>query len=89
MVQPHELITAYNHNVHHNQIGYTDGVDPEVMADLGYETFERTKELISGLGNTATTTSEVTVVYKKPVICGDCGQSLPCRHGNGRGTFGH
>lgn len=44
-------MTAYRLNVRNNQIGgQTDGVSPEVMADIGYETLERTQEIIRDLG---------------------------------------
>lgn len=84
MVKPHELITAYYDNVRSNQIGgETDGIDPKVMADTGFETAEETLKIISNLGNTATST-------EKPVtFCGDCGKPLPCDHSNGKRTFGY
>lgn len=83
MSTAHELIQAHYHNVAHNQIGgETDGVSPEVMADLGFETAQQTLDIIKNLGSVAE--REDVAVY-----CADCGQKLPCGHaGNGR-TYGY
>jgi hypothetical protein len=87
MVKPHELITAHNHNVQYNQIGLYDGVNPDVMADLGFETPDRTLEILANMGKVAS--AEVAPDVKKaPAVCGDCGKPFPCQHGNGRRTFG-
>ena len=55
MVKPHEIEAAYLHNVRHHQIGgEIDGVSADVMADFGFETYEQTREIITGLGATGT-----------------------------------
>ncbi len=69
MVQPHELIEARNANVRHNQIGgRTDGVDSEVMADLGYETPERTLEIIASMGEAASTHVAPKIKEEAPAV---------------------
>lgn len=96
MVKPHELITAHNHNVQYNQIGLYDGVNPDVMADLGFETPDRTLEILANMGKVASDevapdvkSAEVAPDVKSaPAVCGDCGKPFPCQHGNGRRTFG-
>jgi hypothetical protein len=57
------------------------------MADIGYETADRTQEILANMGKVAS--DEVAPDVKKaPAVCGDCGKPLPCQHGNGRRTFG-
>jgi len=97
MVMPHEIIAAYRGNQRHNQIGgETDGIDPEVMADIGYETADRTLEILANMGKVASGKVAPDVksgkvapdVKTAPAVCGDCGKPFPCHHGNGRRTFG-
>ena len=83
MIEPHDIEAAFLQARDLNE-----GVDPNVLADLGYETHERTVEIIAGLGGAASVEA-APETKKDPVICGDCGQPMPCQHGNGRGTFGN
>ena len=49
MSSPHEISNAYFDNIRHNQIGTTDGISPEVAADLGYETAEQAASYVAAV----------------------------------------
>jgi hypothetical protein len=91
MTHPYDVITAYHDNIRHNQIGgLQDGIDAQLMADLGYETPERMIEIMSGLGAAASCEAAPAALKEnESPVCGDCGRPLPCQHGNGRRTFGY
>lgn len=68
-----DLLRAYNET---SRVQLEMGVDPEVMADIGYGNFEDTAILIEQA------TPQVAKVAEAigAVTCGDCGQVIPCAH---------
>ncbi len=81
------LTEVYYDNIRDNQIGgQTDGISEEVARDIGYLPLEGPQE-----------TAEVLSPKQKKIakiagqlICGDCGQVVPCQHTDGKGrTFGY
>lgn len=56
---PNDLMNAHHANTRHVQIGgLTDGISPEVAADLGYETPEETQQIIRNIGSRQTPAEE-------------------------------
>ncbi len=79
-----ELQEIYFDNIRTNQIGETDGVSPEVAADIGYHTLEQLAEL-SPLPVASAEVQESDASVKgaeraKATVCGDCGASGGCAH---------
>ena len=66
-----------------------DGVDPRVMADLGYTLFDDMPEVFESLSGKSREELEPVAKVAGSVICGDCGQVMPCAHGDGTNTFGN
>jgi len=54
MTKKSDIITAYYENLRNNQIGgETDGIDPKVAEDLGYESPKQLANIIENVGETA------------------------------------
>lgn len=61
--------------------GLNRGVDPEVLQDLGYDTPEETQEIIDmKTDNSEVYSAEPVVRSLGRVVCGDCGEVVPCPH---------
>lgn len=61
MTRRADLATAFHDNVRNNQIGDTDGITPEVAADLGFETRQQAAQIIKNLGKRASSRSREIV----------------------------
>jgi len=54
MTKKSDIITAYYENLRNNQIGgETDGIDPKVAEDLGYESPKQLANIIENIGEIA------------------------------------
>lgn len=88
-----DIRQAYYANLRDHQIGETDGISPETADDLGFTTnIEDLQKLQANLfENTVELEPEVEKKDKtqQKVVCGDCGQIMPCQHGDGKRTFGY
>lgn len=81
MVTKATLQQVYFDNLRANQIGVTDGMSPEVAADLGFSTPDTIGDVLADFerAEIPARTEKIARVAGK-VICGDCAQVIPCRH---------
>jgi len=66
-----------------------DGVDPQVMVDLGYTPFEEMPGVFESVSGKSREELKPAAKLAGSVTCGDCGQVMPCDHGDGTQTFGN
>ena len=66
-----------------------NGVDPRVMEDLGYTPFADMPKVFDSLSGRSREELKPTAKSVGSVICGDCGEVMPCIHGDGTKTFGN
>ena len=95
MTSKYDIQQAFNSNIVDHQIGTTDGMSPTVAEDLGFTTSAEDIRKLQGLLEDSVQVEPVaedlleTSEDSEPVVCGDCGQVMPCAHGDGRRTFGY
>jgi hypothetical protein len=63
------------------------GVDPAVMEDLGYTPFDKMPEVFESFSGRSREQLEPKAAFAGQVICGDCGEVIPCSHADGSSTF--
>ena len=85
MTKESDIRTAYCDNLRNNQIGgKTDGISEDDASDLGFSTYRQTIDLLKSLEPQVAKVASAA----GQIICGDCGEVIPCQHASGSSTIG-